>query len=276
MTLRLILGILSVTSIIYFIDVSLWGLNYNRQPFAVIAGLDVKDAPVQELAVMCEDIIERTNTLRLEVQEDEKGVMCLSTSKREMFRNAAKGFEEAGRIYPELSGRYGRSKGAIFSEFMSYQNITGMFTFYTGEPIVNTSAPDSLMPSTTCHEMAHQRGFAREDEANFIAFLTCSLHPDKDFQYSGALLAMIHSMNALFRADYDAFASLYDKYSEGVKRDLQYNREYWKKYEGIVEKVSDKLNDTYLKANGQEGGVQSYGRMVDLLLAQYRTGHEFR
>jgi hypothetical protein len=270
MTFRLVLGIVSVASIIYFVDVSLWGLNYNRQPFSVIAGLDVKDAPVQELAAMCEDIIERTNTLRLEVSEDENGVMRLSTSKRVMFKNAVKGFEEAGRIYPELAGRYGRPKGASFSELMSYQNITGMFTFYTGEALVNTSAPDSLMPSTTCHEMVHQRGFAREDEANFIAYIACSLHPDKDFRYSGMLLAMIHSMNALYRADYDRFASLYDKYGEGVKRDLQYNREYWKKYEGIVEKVSDKLNDSYLKANGQEDGVQSYGRMVDLLLAHYR------
>ena len=30
------------------------------------------------------------------------------------------------------------------------------------------------------------------------------------------------------------------------------------------------MNDAYLKANGQENGLRSYGRMVDLLLAYYR------
>lgn len=33
--------------------------------------------------------------------------------------------------------------------------------------------------------------------------------------------------------------------------------------------MSDKVNDTYLKANKQTDGVESYDRMVDLLMAEY-------
>ena len=32
---------------------------------------------------------------------------------------------------------------------------------------------------------------------------------------------------------------------------------------------ADKINDTYLKANGQADGVQSYSRMVDLIVAYF-------
>ncbi len=96
------------------------------------------------------------------------------------------------------------------------------------------------------------------------------MHPDVDFQYSGTLLALIHSTNALYLQDQTAFKEVRSKYSDGLNRDLQALNNYWKQYEGPVSDVSNKINDTYLKANNQSEGVQSYGRMVDLLLAEYR------
>ena len=41
------------------------------------------------------------------------------------------------------------------------------------------------------------------------------------------------------------------------------------KYDGAVAEVSNKVNDTYLKANGQEDGVESYDRMVDLIVGYW-------
>jgi hypothetical protein len=38
-----------------------------------------------------------------------------------------------------------------------------------------------------------------------------------------------------------------------------------------VAEKADAVNNTYLKSNNQEDGVKSYGRMVDLLLAERRT-----
>jgi hypothetical protein len=119
--------------------------------------------------------------------------------------------------------------------------------------------------------MAHQRGFAREDEANFIGYLVCKAHKDVDFQYSGYLLATIYSMNALYKYDIDSYNELTAKYNEGVRRDLQNNSEFWKQFEGPIEEMQEKINDSYLKSNKQADGIYSYGRMVDLLLAEYRS-----
>ena len=264
-------NIFAAAGVIYFSFVLVWGLNYSRQPFSVIGRLEVRPASVNELAEMCEELIKTTNQLRTRIREDQAGVMILADSKHESLKRAFKGFEYASAAYPELGGSFGRPKPVFLSELMCYTGITGIYFPFTAEANVNMSNTASMLPATTCHEMAHQRGFAREDEANFIAYLTCKVHPDADYQYSGHLLALIHSMNALRSYDADRARSLGTKYSEGVRRDLRDIDLFWQKYEGPVEKISTSINNAYLKANMQNDGVYSYDRMVDLLLAEYRT-----
>lgn len=257
-------------SIIYFGFVAVWGLNYNRLPFSAIISLDVTPASVTDLEKLCEFLIERTNKIRESVHENQSGIAFLPNGISETFKSAADGFESISSSYPVLGGKYGNAKGIYLSHLMSYTGITGVYFPFTGEANVNTAIPGFMIPSTTCHEMAHQRGFSREDEANYIAYLVCDSHADADFQYSGNLLALIYSMNALYQYDKDKFSQLTDRYSSGVIRDLCYNSQFWEKYEGPVEKLSTEINNTYLKANGQKDGVHSYGRMVDLLIARYK------
>lgn len=159
------------------------------------------------------------------------------------------------------------------SWWMSLTQITGVFSPYTYEANVNIAAPDYTIPATICHELAHTRGFMREDEANFIGYLACEKSGDPQFTYSGVMLALVHSINRLYSVDYNAFCQVNDTLSDGVRRDFAYNNTYWEKHEGPVAAVSEAVNDTYLKVNNQQDGTQSYGRMVDLLLADYRARH---
>lgn len=255
---------------IYFSFVILWGLNYHRLPFAEIAGLDTQPASVEELAALSESLIERANSLRAQVAENDQGVMFLPKGKSDMFRRAHLGYDAAAEVYPELGGTLSRPKGVFFSHAMAYTGISGIYFPFTGEANVNTTTPDPLILATTTHEMAHQRGFAREDEANYIAYLTASLHPDADFQYSGVLLALINAMNQLYRHDQELYRELRSHYSPGIIRDLAAIQAYNKRYEGPVERAHTKINNAYLKSNRQKDGVYSYGRMVDLLIAEYR------
>ena len=248
----------------------LWGLNYSRLSFADISGLPVEPAAVEELTALAQSLANSANALRAQVAEDERGVMTLSSSIRQMFVRAETGYQRAAAIYPELGGKFGRPKGVFLSHYWSYTGTSGMYFPFTAEANVNTDMPHLLQPATAAHEMAHQRGFAREDEANYLAYLACSLHPDADFQYSGTVSALIHTMNALYRADIDAYKAVRKQYCDGLNRDLKDWRDYWAKFEGPIDRVSTNVNDSYLKANRQQDGVQSYGRMVDLLLAEYR------
>ncbi|HYE82954.1 MAG TPA: DUF3810 domain-containing protein [Clostridia bacterium] len=268
--LKYVTNILVIASIAVFCFVSIWGLNYYRMPFADIAGLDVQPASVKELESLCQTLIERANSLRVSVIIDAKGNIDIPGSSRDILKNCNKGYEAIASVYPELAGSYGNPKPVLLSELMNYTGICGIYFPFTGEANVNVAIPESSLPSTASHEMAHQRGFSREDEANYISYLACTAHPDVNYRYSGMLLALTHSMNALYRSDRTVHARLSENYSEGVRHDLTELREFWKKYDGPVERTTNKVNNAYLKANKQKDGVQSYGRMVDLLIAEHR------
>ena len=268
--LKYFLTIIAYASLLYILFMFLWGFNYNRLPLNQIMGLEIKKASESELSGLCDNLIKKANNLRTAVQENSEGVMEISGGYKDIFSRAQKGYDRASELYKEFEGKYGQPKAIFLSKAMSYTGITGIYMPYTGEANVNVNETDMMLPATVLHEMAHQRGFAREDEANYIAYLSCSMHPDMDFQYSGVMLALIHSMNALAGKDMEAYIKLTKNYSEGVRRDLRYYSSFWKQYEGKVEEASNKINDNYLKSNGQGDGVESYGRMVDLLIAEYR------
>lgn len=272
--LNFLANLLAAASLAYFLFVVLWGLNYCRLPFSKLAGLDAAPASLDELEAVSISLIHRANGLRSQVHEGGDGVMAIAESPRAIFSRADKGYKAAALILPQLGGRYGAPKGVLLSIGMTYAGIGGIYFPYTGEANVNIMVPDAMLPSTACHEMAHQRGFAREDEANYISYWTCNLHPDKDFQYSGTLLALIHATNALHDYAPERYEKIRDLYSEAVLRDLQAVNEFWRRYEGPVERTSNRLNNAYLKANRQKDGVQSYGRMVDLLIGEYRKNHK--
>lgn len=256
---------------IYLVFNLMWGLNYSRETFAEISGLPVEPASINELAELALHLTHWANDLRGQVTEDEENVTTLPDGIRDMFDRAHLGYEKASEIYPELGGRYGRPKGVILSHFWSYTGISGVFFPFTAEANVNIKLPHFMLPSVTAHEMAHQRGFAREDEANYIAYLTCTLHPDRDFQYSGVISALTSTMNTLHKYDRETWREIRARYSEEVNHDLKAWQDYIDRYEGPVKQVSTRVNNTYLKANRQKDGVRSYGRMVDLLLAEFRV-----
>lgn len=259
------------TTVVYFLFVVSWGLNYHRVPLASIIDLEIEKSSVEELEALSKYLVEQANELREYVEVNNEGLMFVSSGIRDIFKRADIGFYEAAKQYPEFAGNYGRPKPVLFSRFLSYQKIGGFYFPFTGEANVNIDGPHFTIPFVALHEMAHQRGFAREDEANFIAYVTAMMHPDYDYQYSGTMLALNYVMNALRRQDIDRYQAILESYSPGVKRDFDDWRQQSQRFDGFISKVSNRVNNVYLQANAQSDGVQSYGRMVDLLLANYRT-----
>lgn len=270
---KFIVDIFCIVGLVYFCFVILWGINYNRLSFEEMLNLNTKSPTQEELVRLCYDLATRANSLRDGLNENSDGVMMLPYERTQALEIAYKGFEKASSSYPILDGKYGRPKGIMLSELMCYTGITGFIFPFTGEANINTKTPEPFFPSTVTHEMAHQRGIAREDEANFIAYVTCIHHPDTYFQYSGTLLALSYSMSALRKANTSEYKEFISGLSPGVVRDLNFNSEFWNRYSGPVEEASSKINDTYLKANKQKAGIKSYGAMVDLLIAEYRKNN---
>lgn len=274
-----ILNILSVLSIAYFLFIVLWGLNYNRLPlqttlinnYNLTSNKDISTFKHDsgDLANLYKFLINKANETRKSVLEDDKYVMKANSDYKGIIDRAQLGYNDIGHILPQISGNYAKPKYVLSSNLMCYSGITGIYFPFTGEANVNVAIPDIYIPSTTLHEMAHQRGFASEDEANFLGYLASINHPDIDFNYSGYILALNHTANALYKADYDTYVTITKTISEDVRRDLINNNQFWDKYEGKVDEISNEFNNSYLKANGVKEGTASYGKMVDLLLTYY-------
>ena len=264
-----LLNVTMYLSILYILFMVSWGFNYQRLSFDKISGLKIEKESKEQLYKLCDELITKANALRSGLDENSQGVMIEKNGYKDVFRREKEGYANVAVKYKELGGNYGIPKPILLSKYLCYTGITGIYIPYTSEANVNINIQDYMLPCTTAHEMAHQRGFAREDEANYIAYLACINSPYQDFQYSGVMLAAISSMNQLSNVDYKAYEELHDKYSSAVKRDILADNLFWEKYKGNVEKISNNINNSYLKTNGQSDGTRSYGRMVDLLLAEY-------
>lgn len=258
-----------ILSFMYLSFMLLMGFNYAREPLNVSLGITVKDRSKEDLKEVCYILLERTNTSREKCVEDKDGVMKLKNGIGNALKTGYKGFNAVSGVYPALLGAPGRAKGVMVSHLWSYTGITGMYFPFFVEANVNIDAPDAFIPDSIMHELSHLRGIAREDEAEFAAFLTGINHPDNDFKYSSYLSAYLSVAGSLYGVDTKEYDKLSSMLSDAVKRDINSNYKYWKQFEGPVQNVSTSVNNAYLQSNLQQDGVKSYGRVVDLLLGYY-------
>lgn len=272
--LRRIWFMLCVASLLYALFVSLWGFNYARLPLNQTLNLDSSAAACSELYHTCDALISRANSLRETVPQNSRGVFSPAETKTQIMHSVNGYYNQAASAaeIEFLGGNFGNVKPVLYSEGLSWANISGVYFPYTGEANVNVDAPMALFAASCLHEAAHQRGFAREDEANFLAFYVSRFSGEPSVEYSGTLLALIHAMSALFDADKELYFELRANYSGSVERDLVDRALFWNNYQGGVSEAAKEVNNSFLKANMQHDGVQSYGRVVDLLIALWRKG----
>lgn len=261
-------GLFLTASVLLFLYVVNCGINYHRIPFSEKSGILTEAYTVEELKDTCEWLTDEVDRRADEVRRDADGIMRLDPAEG---KDAILAMENLAEEYPALQGYYPRPKPLIVSEILSYQSLSGVYLPFTIEANYNADMVPYNIPFTACHELSHLRGFMQEEEANFIAFLACTQADRIDFQYSGYLLGWIYGMNALRRADEESWQEVRKELDEAVEADLQANSRFWNAYDGAVAEVSNKVNDTYLKANGQSDGVQSYNRMVDLMVAYHQS-----
>lgn len=208
--------------------------------------------------------------LQYSVDFDESGASVMPYDTAEMNRLLLSGFSRVSEKYPFIRHFDSRVKPVLFSRLLSYTHITGVYSYYTGEANLNVFFPDMTLPYTAAHELSHQRGIAREDEANFVAFLVCAESGDAFIRYSGYLELFEYVIDALYEADPAAFRAVADALPDAVRGDIRaYNAFFSQFQDAGVAVISDKINSTYIKANGQAAGTASYSLCVTLAVAYF-------
>lgn len=258
--------ILLAAGILAFLYTICCGINYHRRSFSEEEGIVTYRYTAQDLKDVCLRLTEEVNALSGEVDRGSSGMMTLEAPEGE---GAVEAMHELAEEFPALEGYYPQPKKLLVSEILSYQGLTGIYSPFTVEANYNGDMTAYNIPFTTCHELSHLRGFMQEEEANFIAFLACIGAERTDFQYSGYLSGWVYCMNALYRADRESWQEVRPLLAEEAEPDLEADSAFWDEYEGGISEAADKINDTYLKVNGQADGVRSYSRMVDLIVAYF-------
>lgn len=261
----------ALISLFYTTFVFTYGMGYRGNTLDYHLKLDKKEVSVDELTELTSYLAQMTSEAAKEItfHYGADSVMPYSfAALNDKMNDAYEKFAKNNDFFFNFKSRV---KPMLLSKGMSYIHMLGMYTYYTGESNINVEFPDYTIPFTVAHEMAHQRGIAREDEANFMAFLVCVGSDDPYIRYSGYMNMYEYAANALYEVDKSGYGKAYGYLSREVRYEMQSYTLFFNGYrESSAAKVTDKINNAFLQSNGQKAGTQSYGMVVDLAVAYYK------
>ncbi|WP_074408048.1 DUF3810 domain-containing protein [Aquimarina megaterium] len=267
---EVVLDIGATLSIVYACFHILWGMNYYRLPLHEILGLD-DEYTEEELITVSEKLIIQANSLHLQLESNDSLPIHIPYSKEEIFQKTVPAYDQLHQILPVLQYHPKSIKTSILSLPLTYMGFSGYLNPITNEAQVNGLILNYKAPTTSCHEEAHQLGFAKENEANFIAALTTMNYDDIYFNYSGATFALKFCLNDLYLRNEEKAICLIEKLRPGIRRNYIEVNEFWESFENPLEPIFKSTYDSYLKANNQPDGMETYSYVVALLVNYYKT-----
>lgn len=244
----------------------LWGFNYYRNPLHVTLEME----PTYSVASLKNSVdyyLQSSNKLHRSLQADSLKPVAFTRSQQELFAIAATGFNRVKQ--PELKQAVGpvSIKKSLLTLPLSYMGYSGYLNPITGEAQTNGYINFYKAPVLILHEMAHQLGYAKENEANYIAINAGMAHDDTYFKYSASIFALYYLLNDLAQKDREAFEQYKLQMRPGILVNYTEYRDFWQHYEGtVVEEVSHATYNQYLKVNNQPDGMQTYSYVVALLV----------
>ena len=265
--LRMLLSLACIALTVYAAFCVLWGVYYYGDDFAAKSGLDNSPVSVEDLRIVTAYFAAKANEYAPLVPRDSDGVTQFD--RQEILAKSPEVYKAIQEQYSCLEGPSIPVKGVHFSKIVSLIDFTGFFFPFTAEANVNMDFPTSLLPSTVAHELAHQRGVAKEQEANFCAVISSYSYGDPAYVYSASLLAFIHTGNALYKVDPDGYCEIYGTLSPSILSDFAANRAYWDRFDTKVREAYSTVYENFLYSFDQELGLRSYGACVDLLVHYY-------
>ena len=262
---------LSFVSLLFGVFTVAFSPAYRGSTLDEKLGIERREVSGEELYETALVLIDGINAEVSGVAFGENGASIMPYSYDVMNDKLLLAYDRACDKYSFVQRLNSRLKPVMLSELMSYTHITGVYSFFTGEANINVAFPDYTIPYTAAHELSHQRGIAREDEANFMAFLVCMESDDAYIRYSAYLNLYEYVSSALYSASPELYVRARAELSRNAIDEMRAYSEFYDKYrDSVASDVSNAVNNTFLVMQGTEG-TRSYGMVVDLAVAYYKT-----
>ncbi|MCA0132124.1 DUF3810 domain-containing protein [Winogradskyella alexanderae] len=248
----------------------LWAFNYYRQPLHKSLNLE-SDYTTHALVDLTERLIKKSNDFHNKLSPGNDSLKIeIPYSKSEIFDMVQNGYDELAKTYSHLKYEPTSIKKSIYSIPLTYMGFSGYLNPFTNEAQVDGLIPVYKFPTTSCHEVAHQLGYAAENEANFFGGLAAIHNKDNYFKYAGYTFALRYCLSELFRRDADIYYSILPTLNYGIIRNYQEIQTFWMDYENPLEPYFEKTFDRFLKANNQSDGMKSYNYVVALFVNYFK------
>ncbi|HIT35629.1 MAG TPA: DUF3810 domain-containing protein [Candidatus Faecousia intestinavium] len=260
--------VLAVFSGLYMLNTMMWGLNYYAGTLAEDMRLEVASYNLEELTEATLYYRDKANDLAAQIPRDAAGNPDFADFAQ-LAQQAGDGFHTLTYTnhYSIFAGSVVPVKELGWADLYTSMGVTGVTFGMTGESAVNPNVPDVGLPFAMAHEMAHRMSIAPERDANFAAFLACTANSDPQFQYSGYLMAFRYCYTALTSVDAQGAVTVSQGISQQLRGDMAgYTAFFDSRVPTTSSNLASSVNDAYLKLSGEEGGMDSYAEVCDLLV----------
>lgn len=245
--------------ILYIVFKLLWGLNYSRPSISGQLGISNKKYTTKELILLGDFLIDRVNTIEGKL---EKHPVSKENSSKDLAVKAKLSYDRLAKLNPFFTYRMPAVKPVMLNLLVTKIGLEGYYCPPSGEANVNMMLPAVELPFVTSHEISHQLGVAREDEANLVGYLVSINSSDLYFQYSGYYNILRSVLFEIRIKSPDDFALLLKKVNAGTLSDFKEEQEFWSQYNGEMSAYMGTALDKFLKMNNQKKGTESYQDIV--------------
>ena len=260
------INVFAVISITIFLFYSLWGLNYFKTP--LLSKFDIGEIKYESLQTTLDRLIDDANEAHLLLGDEDSTLENLEFDKEEIISELK--LDNIKKFDKISTTKF--AKKSIIPKIFLYQGVSGYINPFTLEAIVVEEIPSIDFSITVLHEQAHQLGYAAEEDANFLAFISSINNQDPLIKYSGYVFGLSYLLNEIQINHNDDLSSFTDKINSGIIEDINSRRKFWQKYSNnIINSLQNILYDFYLKSNNQKAGIASYSRIVNHIINYYEN-----
>ena len=232
---------------IYIVFNIFWGINYDRKGIAYQLKLSNLQYDSADLKMMQTILLQKVNSTRMAVTRHH----IYFPSKDEIIRKVVESYHDAQKKYPFLQYKINSVKASMYGLPGDYLGFTGYYNPFTGEAQINTTVPPFLQPYIATHEMAHQLGYAKENEANFVGYLAAINSPDTLFHYSTYLDLYMYTNREVYYFDSTCSKNSLKQLNPLVRKDLIELRQFDLQHQFFLEPFISWMYGNFLKLNNQ-------------------------
>lgn len=243
----------------YLVFMLFWGINYKRTPINKRLSITNHPYTATELINLGQLFLNHLTSLDKQIKQQN---LNFSKDKSVLFAQSIAAYQALNKEFTFLQYHKPTIKEPLSNWLSSKMGIEGYYNILSGEANVNLDLPSFVLPFVSCHEVAHQLGIAKEDEANLIGYLSASKSSNLLFQFS-AYYNMFRNILLEIRLKYPSkYAEFRDQIPSFIVKMFEEEQKYWAQYNGELSRYMSISFDRILKMNNQEKGIASYQDIV--------------